>query len=110
MIVIYELRVYRPMPGRLPDLLARFRDRTIRIWDRHGIQPVGFWTTMIGTMEGEITYILAWDSLAHRETTWGAFQIDPEWQQARSESEKNGPIVAHIRSEIMKPTDFSRLK
>lgn len=108
--MLYELRVYTAVPGRLPDLLARFRDRTIAIWNRLGIVPVGFWTTLIGHSNGELTYILAWESLADRETKWTAFQNDPEWLKVRDESEKNGPIVASINNQLLTPTSFSALK
>jgi hypothetical protein len=74
--MIYELRVYTALPGRMPDLLARFKDHTVSIWQKHGIIPVGFWTTLIGHSTRELTYILAWNSLADREIKWAAFQSD----------------------------------
>ena len=65
--MIYELRVYRCIPNRLPALLKRFETKTIRIWEKHGIREAGFWTTMIGGSHQELTYLLAWESLAERE-------------------------------------------
>ena len=56
--MIYELRVYQPVPGRMPALLARFRDQTVAIWEKHGIRAVGFWTTLIGESSSELTYML----------------------------------------------------
>ena len=108
--MIYELRVYQTVPGRMPALLARFRDRTVPIWEKHGIRPVGFWTTLVGESSNELTYILAWESLADRETRWTAFQNDPAWHEARDESERDGPIVASIGNQILRPTAFSALK
>ncbi len=108
--MIYELRVYQPVPGRLPNLLARFRDHTVPIWKRHAIRPLGFWTTLIGESNNELTYLLAWESLAEREAKWTAFQSDPAWRKARDESERDGPIVASIRNQVLTPTDFSALK
>ncbi len=108
--MIYELRVYQPVPGRLPNLLARFRDHTVPIWERHAIRPLGFWTTLIGESNNELTYLLAWESLAEREAKWTAFQSDPAWRKARDESERDGPIVASIRNQVLTPTDFSALK
>ena len=64
--MIYELRVYQPVPGRMPALLARFRDKTVAIWEKHGIRAVGFWTTLIGESSNKLTYMLAWESLADR--------------------------------------------
>ena len=108
--MIYELRVYQPVPGRMPALLARFRDRTVPIWEKHGIRPVGFWTTLVGESSNELTYILAWESLADREARWTAFQNDPAWHEARDESERDGPIVASITNMFLQPTAFSAVK
>src|SRR5216684_3795641 len=77
--MIYELRIYRCVPGRKPALLSRFEKETLRNWEKHGIRQAGFWTTLIGKSSQEITYMLAWDSMAEREKRWGAFLADPEW-------------------------------
>jgi hypothetical protein len=108
--MIYELRVYRALPGRLPALLARFNDHTLRIWERLGIRQVGFWTTLVGESAFELTYMIAWESLADREARWTAFQSDPEWIRVRNESEKDGPINANITNQLLAPTAFSALK
>lgn len=108
--MIYELRVYRLVPGRLPKLLARFNDHTLALWEKHGIRPIGFWTTLIGESSNELTYMLQWDSLADREKRWSAFVGDPAWHKARDESERDGPIVAQISNQILTPTAFSALK
>ena len=100
--MIYELRIYRTLPGRLPNLLARFQNHTLRIWEKHGIHQAGFWTTLIGESNTELTYLLAWESLAERETKWPAFMADPEWLAVRSESEKDGPIVASLSNQILR--------
>src|SRR2546427_3462275 len=67
--MIYELRIYRCVPGRKPALLSRFENETLRIWEKHGIRQVGFWTTLIGKSSQEITYMLAWDSMRSEEHT-----------------------------------------
>ena len=108
--MIYELRVYRCVPNRLPALLKRFETKTLRIWEKHGIRQAGFWTTVIGESNQELTYLLAWESLAEREQKWGAFIVDPEWLAARNDSEKDGPIVANIVSSILQPTSFSSVR
>lgn len=108
--MIYELRVYRCVPGRLPDLNKRFELVTLRIWQKHGIRPVGFWTTMIGESNQDLTYLLEWKDLAERERVWGGFMKDPEWLAARAKTEENGPIVANITNTILAPTAFSRMK
>ncbi len=108
--MIYEMRNYHCLPGQMPKLLARFSDHTLGIWARHGIRQVGFWTTLIGSSNQELTYMLAWESLAERETKWTAFMNDPDWQKARADSEKDGPIIASLSSQILTPTAFSALK
>ncbi len=108
--MIYELRIYRTLPGRMPNLLARFRDHTLRIWERHGIRQAGFWTTLVGESANDLTYLLAWESLAERETKWAAFQSDPEWQKARADSEKDGPLQANVSNQLLVPTAFSAVK
>lgn len=108
--MIYELRVYRCMPGRLRALLARFQNHTLRIWERHGIRQAGFWTTVIGESNQEITYMLAWDSMAEREKRWHAFHADPEWVAVSAESERDGQLVESIRNQLLAPTAFSAVK
>ncbi len=108
--MIYELRIYRTLPGRLPNLLARFQNHTLRIWERHGIRQAGFWTTLVGESNYDLTYLLAWDSLADREVKWPAFAADPEWLAARAESEKDGQIVANISNQFLIPTAFSSVQ
>jgi hypothetical protein len=108
--MIYEYRVYRCLPGRLPALLKRFENHTTKIWEKHGIKQAGFFTTLVGEHSQHLTYFLAWESLADREKKWTAFGADPEWLAARSETEKNGPIVARVNSQFLTPTSFSSVK
>lgn len=108
--MIYELRVYRCLPGRLPALLKRFNEQTLKIWEKHGIRQAGFWTTLIGDSNHELTYLLAWESLAEREAKWPAFLADPVWHAARDASEQDGPIVANVSNQLLTPTAFSSVK
>src|ERR1700677_92736 len=108
--MIYELRIYRCLPNRLSALLKRFETNTLRIWEKHGIRQAGFWTTVIGESNYDLTYLLAWESLAEREQKWSAFQSDPEWIAARNDSEKDGPIVANVTNSILQPTAFSSVR
>jgi NIPSNAP len=108
--MIYELRIYRCVPGRQSALLSRFKNETVRIWEKYGIRQAGFWTTLIGRSSQEITYILAWDSLAEREKRWGAFLADPEWAMVVAETEKDGQLVENISSQLLTPTAFSAVK
>ncbi|MSQ88051.1 MAG: NIPSNAP family protein [Betaproteobacteria bacterium] len=108
--MIHEMRVYRCMPGRLPDLNKRFETITLKMWEKHGIRPVGFWTTVVGESNQDLHYMLEWKDLAERERVFGGFMIDPEWLQARAETEKNGPLVANITNTILAPTVYSKLR
>jgi hypothetical protein len=104
------MRIYRCMPGRLPDLNKRFESVTLKLWEKHGFRPTGFWTTLIGESNQDLTYLLEWKDLAERERAWAAFMSDPDWLKARSESEKNGAIVARITNSILAPTAYSKLR
>ncbi|WP_107676424.1 NIPSNAP family protein [Agrobacterium sp. LAD9] len=108
--MLYELRTYTAIPGRLPDLLNRFQTITLGIWQRHGIRQVGFWTVQIGDSNQHLFYMLQWDSLAERERIWNGFMRDPEWLSRRAETEKNGPLVASVVNAILEPTAFSALQ
>lgn len=108
--MIHELRIYRCAPGRLPALNKRFETVTLKLWEKHGIRQVGFWTVVIGATNHDLYYLLAWESLAEREQKWNAFMSDPEWIAARNESEKDGPILAHATNHILQPTGYSKLR
>jgi len=108
--MIYELRVYDCVPGRLPALLNRFENTTIKIWERYGIRQAGFWTTLVGPSNQQLNYLLQWESMAEREQKWSAFMADPEWQTKRAESEREGAIVAKVSNQFWQPTAFSSVK
>ena len=108
--MIYELRVYHAMPGKLNPLVDRFRKTTVPIWKRHDIRPVGFWTVDIGENTNDLFYMLQWDDLAHRERATAAFQGDKEWIAARDQSEAAGPLISGVTRTLLRPTDFSGLR
>jgi hypothetical protein len=108
--MIYELRVYHCLPGRLPALLKRFETTTVRLFEKHGIQQAGFWTVAIGDSNQDLVYMLRWESLAERDKKFAAFQSDPEWIEARRKSEEDGPLVASISNSVLMPTAFSAVK
>jgi hypothetical protein len=90
--------------------LKRFENTTLKLWEKHGIRPVGFFTTLVGESNQELTYLLAWESLGEREKKWNAFAVDPEWLAARAKSEEDGQIVGNIVNQILAPTAFSTMK
>jgi hypothetical protein len=108
--MIYELRVYHCLPGRLPALLKRFETTTVRLFEKHGIHQAGFWTVAIGESNQDLVYMLRWESLDERGRKFAAFQNDPEWIEARRKSEEDGPLVASISNSILTPTAFSAVK
>lgn len=107
--MIYEMRNYHCVPGHLQTLLQRFEDTTLRIWDRLGIKTGGFYTTVVGGSNHELTYFLIWESMAERELKWTEFATDPEWVAARAaHQEKYGEIVGQISNSFLAPTKFSK--
>ena len=108
--MIYELRTYYCAPGRLPALNQRFETITLGFWKKYGIKPVGFWTTLIGTHNHALTYMLEWESLAQRESVWTAFSTDPDWVAKRSATEAEKIIVEKIENQILAPTSYSPMK
>ena len=105
--MIHELRVLHCVPGRLPALLRRFETDTLRLFEKHGIKQLGFWTVAIGESSNDLFLILEWESLAAREQKFGAFLKDPEWLEGRRKSEEDGPVEATITNTILVPTAFS---
>jgi hypothetical protein len=94
----------------LAALNKRFETVTLKMWEKHGIRQAGFWTVLIGESNHDLYYLLEWEDLAERETKWDAFQADPEWQKARAETEKDGPIVTHLSNYILTPTAYSKVR
>ena len=108
--MIYELREYFAMPGRMRDLQARFRDHTLKIIERHGIKVIGFWTPDVSENSYRLIYMVAFEDAGHRERAWAAISADPEFRQVIAESEVDGPLTSGMHNTLLKPTDFSPLQ
>ena len=108
--MIYEYRVYETLPGMLPALHARFRDHTVKIFERHGIKNIGYWTSEVGDYTDRLIYIVAFEDAGQREQAWNSFRNDPEWQKVRADSEANGLIVRRVFNTLLNPTDYSPLQ
>ena len=108
--MIYELRTYRCLPGRMPALLKRFETVTLALWEKYGIKPAGFWTVLVGESHLDLIYMIAWESMADREQKWDAFQADANWQAARVASEADGMIIANVTNAFLQPTAFSTVR
>ncbi len=108
--MIHELRIYTPTDDNMGALLRRFRDHTLRLFDKHDIVSVGYWLNSIGGRSDELWYMLAFDDFAQREQAWAGFLADPEWLEVRRVTEADGPLVHHIENRILSPTSFSPLR
>ena len=105
---VYELRVYHVNDGKLEDLLRRFRDHTTKLFEKHGIKNIAYWTPTDEPLKGRtLVYILAHPSRNAATANWQAFRDDPEWQSVRDKSEANGKLVEKIESTFLVLTDFS---
>ncbi|QQS48089.1 MAG: NIPSNAP family protein [Acidobacteriota bacterium] len=109
---IYELRIYYAAPGKLEELHARFRNHTMKLFKKHGMEVVGFWgpTDKDKGSDNTLIYVMAFPSREARNKAWQAFAADPEWQAARKESEKNGRLAERVESTILKSTDYALVK
>jgi hypothetical protein len=108
--MLYELRIYHCAPGRLPALHERFQQATLPLWEKHGIEQAGFFTTLVGASNQSLTYLLKWESMAERERKWNAFMADPEWQAKRAASEAQAIIVERIDNSFLSPTAYSAMR
>jgi hypothetical protein len=108
---VFEMRKYYTLPGRLDALNARFRNHTTKLFAKHGMENIGYWTPTEGPDAGKLlVYILAYPSLEAKEAAWKGFRDDPEWKKVREESEKDGKIVEKVESTILKAMDYSAIK
>jgi hypothetical protein len=108
--MIYEYRVYEAAPGKMQDLHARFRNHTVRIFERLGAKNIGYWTSSVGDYSDRLIYILGFEDAGHYERFWETFRSDPEWQRVRAESEVNGALTARVFNSLLAPTDYSPLQ
>ena len=111
---VFEMRTYHAAPGKLEDLQARFRNHTVKLFEKHGMTNIGYWVPVdakTGQPSGNtLVYILAFPSLEARQKSWDGFMADPDWNTVRNESEKNGKLLEKIDSVFLKATDYSTIK
>lgn len=108
---MFELRTYTCNEGKLPDLLARFRNHTIQIFEKHGMTSIAYWVPQDAPLsQNTLIYVLAHPSREAAKKNWDAFRNDPEWQKVQKESEANGKLVSKVESVYMDPADFSPIK
>jgi hypothetical protein len=108
---VFEMRTYTCFEGKLPDLMKRFREHTIEIFNRHNMQSIGYWVPQDGDRsKTTLIYIIAHPSREAARKNWAEFVSDPEWKKVSAESEANGKIVQKVESVYMDPADFSQIK
>jgi hypothetical protein len=108
---VFELRTYTSPEGRLGDLQARFRNHTVKLFEKHGITSVGYFVPQDApASQNTLIYLLAHKDRESAKQSWAAFQKDPDWRSAFQESQKNGTLTTKVLSVFMNPTDFSQLK
>ncbi|PYX30581.1 MAG: NIPSNAP family protein [Acidobacteria bacterium] len=105
---VYELRTYHAAPGKLGELLSRFRDHTMKLFERHGMKNVAYWTPLDEPEKSNtLIYILQHPSREAAAANWKSFQDDPEWKSVRDKSEVNGKLAEKVDSTFLALTDFS---
>jgi hypothetical protein len=104
----FELRTYHAAAGKMDALNTRFKEHTNKLFKKHGMEIVGFWTDV--NQPDVLVYMLAYPSKEARDKSWKAFQEDPDWIKAKSESEKDGKLVDKVESKFLTPTDYSPIK
>ena len=105
----FELRTYYAAPGKLDDLNKRFRDHTLRLFEKHGMQNIGYWVPVDkdGKPESKLIFLLAYPSREAREKSWKAFMNDPEWKEAAKKSEEGGRLVERAENPYLAAADYS---
>lgn len=108
---VFEMRTYYAAPGKMAELEKRFRDHTVKLFEKHGMTNIGYWKPMDGEIgDGILFYVLAHDSREAAAASWKAFIADPEWQKVYKETQANGSLTAKVESRFYTPADYSALK
>jgi hypothetical protein len=108
---IFEIRTYTAAEGKLDALHARFRDHTLRIFEKHGMTSIGYFKPLDAPLsQNTLIYVLAHPSREAAKKNWAAFGADPEWQKVSAESQVNGKLVTKVDSVFADPADYSPMK
>lgn len=108
---VFELRTYTTHPGKLEALKSRFRDHTVKLFEKHGMTNIGYWVPQDAPLaDNTLIYIVAHSSREAAKKSWAGFRDDADWAKARTASEKDGPINIKVESVFMNPVDFSAIK
>jgi hypothetical protein len=108
---VFEIRTYTANEGKLDDLNARFRDHTMKLFEKHGMTNIAYWVPLDEPRsQNTLIYVIAHDSREAAKKNWAEFHKDPEWQKASAASEKNGKLVSKVDSVFAAATDYSPMK
>ena len=108
---VFEIRTYTAAEGKLDALHARFRDHTLRIFEKHGMTSIGYFKPLDAPLsQNTLIYVLAHPSREAAKKNWAAFGADPEWQKVSAESQVNGKLVTKVDSVFADPADYSPMK
>ena len=108
---VFEIRTYTAAPGKLEALKARFRDHTIKVFDKYGMKSIGYWVPQDAPLkDNTLIYVLSHESREAAAKSWAAFRADPDWVKAKADSEKDGRLTTKVESVFVDPTDYSPLK
>ena len=108
---VFEMRTYYAHPGKMQALHARFRDHTLKLFVKHGMTNIGYWSPIDpAEADKKLVYILAFPSREAAKKRWEDFMNDPAWKKAKADSETDGPLVAKVESVFLKGTDYSPIK
>ena len=108
--MIYELRTYHAMPGKMEALHLRFSDLVVGLLAKHGIDALGFWTDYVGPSNHTVTWLVRFTDVQQRERRWNAMTSDPEWLEGLAKSEEDGPLLSHWENRLLSPTAYSNLR
>ena len=108
---VFEIRTYHTFPGRLDALHKRFREHTMKVFEKHGMSNVGYWVPQDSPAhDSTLIYVISHASREAAKANWAAFSADPEWKKISDDSQKDGKIVERVESVFMDATDYSPLK
>jgi hypothetical protein len=108
---VFEIRTHHTFPGRLDALHKRFREHTMKMFEKHGMSNVGYWVPQDSPAhESTLVYVISHASRDAAKANWAAFNADPEWKKISEDSQKDGKIVERVESVFVDATDYSPLK
>lgn len=108
---VFELRTYTAAEGKIDALHARFRNHTLKLFEKHGMKNIAYWSPSDAPLKSNtLIYVVSHESREAAKKSWDAFRVDPDWIKARDASEVNGKLTAKVESVYMDATDYSPMK